>query len=490
MTRSFRIRTGRCVPLLSALLLVAAALGILDPSYAATSTTFSNPAAIQGQAAQRYTENATPINLAPTGTPVGSVYPSTIHVSGMPGSVADLSLDLLVDHTAPDDLDILLVSPSGRTVVLMSDAGGYDDFTGALHFTTSGGTSSLPDTTTFSSTWYQATNWTGNDVGGDVWPAPAPAVLNPNASLTSLRGDTPNGDWKLFVHDDQDQDGGQVATWAVSVVTDAVPTPTTTYPSGLAVSGLGGAVTDVDVTLGGIDWPNINGLDAMLVAPDGRKAMLLSDVGGYNHVANVTLTLDDEAGTALSDAIAPTSGRYRPTNFGGGDTFPAPAPNASTAGTPLSVFDGGNPNGTWKLYVVQDESDQAAGLISAGWSLRITTTGSSAPRISSTKPATHATGVKRSADIRAVASKALKPSTVTGKTVYLTRAGSSRHLPATISYLAGSRTILIDPSRRLKAGTKYRVVVTTDVRDTAGHRLDQDPSTTGIQPKTWKFRTR
>jgi subtilisin-like proprotein convertase family protein len=490
MKITFRIRLRRCLSSLTALV-AALTLGALAPmpAQASTAATFTNPAAIQGQTAYGGGQNVTPITVSAAGTPTGSVYPSTISIDGAQGQLSYLQVTLNFNHTAPDDLDVLLVSPSGRTVVLMSDAGGYTDVNAAIGFKT-GDTTLLPDTTAITNGWYAATNYVGNDVAGDFWPAPAPAVADPNASLTSLIGDSPNGTWKLFVRDDQDQDGGAVTSWTLSMDTDAVPTPAATYPSGVAVSGLSGTVSDVDVTLGGIDWHYINGLDAMLVAPDGRKAMLLSDVGGYNHVTDITLTLDDEAGTTLSDVTPPTSGRYRPTNIGGGDTFPAPAPNASTAGTPLSVFDGGNPNGTWKLYVVQDESDPVAGLISAGWSLRITTTGSSAPSISSTTPAAHATGVRRSADIRATASKALRPGSVTGKTVYLTRAGSSRHIAATVGYLAGSHTILIDPSRQLKAGTKYRVVVTTGVRDTAGTRLDQDPSTAGVQQKTWKFRTR
>jgi subtilisin-like proprotein convertase family protein len=489
MTRTFRIRLRSCASLLTAIV-TAVTMGavIPSPSHAATAT-FANPAAIQGKGAAGSGQNATPITVSASGTPTGSVYPSTIGISDVPGQISYLQVTLNFNHTAPDDLDVLLVSPTGRTVVLMSDAGGYDDLVSLIGFNTTSN-AMLPDTTTFSNGWYAATNHVGNDVAGDFWPAPAPTVADPNAPLTSLIGDSPNGTWKLFVRDDQDQDGGAVTSWTLSLDTDAVPTPAATYPSGVTVSGLSGTVSDVDVTLGGIDWSYLNGLDAMLVAPDGRKAMLLSDIGGFNHAIDVTLTLDDEASAPLSTIDVPATGRYRPTNYGGGDIFPAPAPNASTAGSPLSVFDGSNPNGTWKLYVVQDEVGVAPGVISAGWSLRISTTSGAAPRITSTTPASHATGVRRSADIRATASKALRPVSVTGKTVYLTRAGSSRHIAATVHYLDGSHTIVIDPQHRLKAGAKYRVVITTDVRDTAGQRLDQDPTRAGAQKKSWRFTTK
>jgi subtilisin-like proprotein convertase family protein len=502
MTRTFRSRLRRCAPLLGALLLVAGGLGALDPAQAAVTTaTFTNPAAIQGGTALASGTGSTPITVSATGTPTGSVYPSTISLSGADGGITSIGMYLTVTHTAPDDLDVLLVAPSGKTVVLMSDAGGYTDFSGQLSFATAANPTpvDLPDNTTFSNVWYRATNWSGNDVGGDVWPAPAPAVADPHADLGSLTGDSPNGDWKLFVHDDQDQDGG-VIQWGLSVATDGVPTTARTYPSELGVSGLTGTVSDVELTLNGVSWHNLYTLDAMLVAPDGRKAMVISDVGGNTgSTIDVTLTLDDEASAPLPELEAPASGRYRPTNYGGGgDTFPAPAPDPSDAGTPLSVFDGSDPNGTWRLFIVQDEVD-LPGFISAGWSLQIETSSgadgssaadSTAPWITVTAPASHARGVRRSADIRAAASENLRSDTVTVKNVYLCRVGSSRHIAAEVGYVATSHMIVLDPSRRLRSGTRYRVVVTTNVLDVAGNRLDQDPATAGAQKKSWHFRTR
>ena len=64
-------------------------------------------------------------------------------------------------------------------------------------------------------------------------------------------------------------------------------------------------------------------------------------------------------------------GTFQPTNFGAGaDTFPPPAPTLD--GTSLSVFDGANPNGTWPLFVVDDDRDFAPGSLTGGWSLTIT----------------------------------------------------------------------------------------------------------------------
>jgi hypothetical protein len=40
----------------------------------------------------------------------------------------------------------------------------------------------------------------------------------------------------------------------------------------------------------------------------------------------------------------------------------------------------------------------------------------------------------------------------------------------------------------LKAGATYVATVTTGAKDLAGNQLDQDPSTAGNQPKSWKFK--
>lgn len=89
-------------------------------------------------------------------------------------------------------------------------------------------------------------------------------------------------------------------------------------------------------------------------------------------MANIDLTLDDEAFAFLPALGQPiVSGIYRPGNNPDGildDLFLDPAPSGNVA---LSTFDGGNPNGQWRLYV-RDDDQFSAGMINDGWSLRIT----------------------------------------------------------------------------------------------------------------------
>jgi VCBS repeat-containing protein len=145
------------------------------------------------------------------------------------------------------------------------------------------------------------------------------------------------------------------------------------YPSTIDVAGLAGEITDIDVVLSALTHSNPDDVDLLLVGPEGQTALFMSDAGGTADAA-VTLTFDDEAASALPDGSSLENGAFRPTNFGGGDELPAPAP-APGANTALSVFDGTDPNGAWQLFAVSDfgADNNGADFIANGWSLRITT---------------------------------------------------------------------------------------------------------------------
>lgn len=154
--------------------------------------------------------------------------------------------------------------------------------------------------------------------------------------------------------------------------------PAVTYPVPLTVAGVAGTITDVNVTMLGLEHTYPADLDVMLVGPGGQHVVLMSDVGTDIPVSNLNIVLDDEGGSPLPTSTALTTGLFQPTNVGPGDPFPAPAPSSLTAATALSAFDGTDPNGTWKLYVVDDNINDS-GFISQGWLLTIDTTATSAP---------------------------------------------------------------------------------------------------------------
>jgi subtilisin-like proprotein convertase family protein len=161
------------------------------------------------------------------------------------------------------------------------------------------------------------------------------------------------------------------------------------YPSNISVA-LGGTITKVTVKLNNLSHTFPSDIDVLLVGPGGQNAIIVSDVGGGDDITGVTLTLDDAAPSSLPANLLAT-GTFKPTNTGVGDTWPAPAP-APAGGSPLTVFNGTSPNGTWSLYVV-DDAAQDLGSFGGGWELNITTnsacgTPTPTPTATATPPAT------------------------------------------------------------------------------------------------------
>lgn len=154
-------------------------------------------------------------NGAPTTTSgPASPYPSNITVSGFTGAVTKVTVTFTtMNHTFPDDADLLLVGPTGRKLIVMSDVGGTNDWVNATITLDDAAAATMGDSTNNPSGTYKPTN-----VGtGDTFVAPAPAgpYLTPapagTDTLTSaFAGQDPNGSgastwWTT-----------RVATWATS----------------------------------------------------------------------------------------------------------------------------------------------------------------------------------------------------------------------------------------------------------------------------------
>ena len=402
-------------------------------------------------------------------------YPSPITVTGAGAATAEVTVQLGdLNHPAPADLDVMLVSPTGRSLVLMSDAG-RDTFVQGLGLTFSDdATERVPRFFSPSGT-YRPTNW---DDDLDAWMPPAP----PDSGATDLAvfdGDDPNGTWNLYVTDDESSFAGWIGGWCLTITTDdpAAATATTlassrnptlpgedvtftatvasagqpvtdgtvtftrgstplgqapvidgeatfttslprgghlitarfdgtgalapssrsivqnvttlaggswcnnepitvydfgaasSYPSPITVSDAGTTTSEVTVRLGGLVHPSANDLDVMLVSPTGRNVILMSSPGGDAEVFGADLTFSDRAPRGLPADEELTTGTYRPTNLERGDVLPAPAPSDSGA-TTLASFNGTNPNGTWRLFVADDDGGDS-GWLGGGWCLDI-----------------------------------------------------------------------------------------------------------------------
>ncbi|MBL8196606.1 MAG: hypothetical protein JNM06_22630 [Blastocatellia bacterium] len=323
---------------------------------------------------------------------IATPYPATVNVSGFTGNITKVTATLTnLSHTFVSDIDVILVSPTGQKVALISAVGGINPATNVNLTLDDDAAMSVSGTQVVSGT-FKPTSLT------TTLSLPAPAPPAPYATMMAqFNGQSPNGVWSLYVFDTVTLDGGSIAGGFSLTITDdgggapPPPPPVTTtatfmntapisipsvgiatpYPATVNVSGLAGNTTKVTVGLNMFNHTFPDDVDVLLVSPTGQKVVIFSDLGGSTDAVNLNFTLDDAAAMALPDNGPLVSGTFRPTNSGLTDTFAAPAPPAPY-GTMLSDFNGVSPNGTWSLYVVDDLTGDL-GNFNGGFSLTITT---------------------------------------------------------------------------------------------------------------------
>jgi hypothetical protein len=161
--------------------------------------------------------------------------------------------------------------------------------------------------------------------------------------------------------------------------------PTNLYPSSIAVSGVVGTVTDVNATL--LDPFLRSDADMVLRGPNGQQVMLISDACDQGTPENVqNITFDDSAPGFPSQPGQCTGFQqtYRPANYL--PVLPDPDDNSTEpddlsddpGGPPppylnrMAFLAGGSPNGSWDLFVRDDNSLGFVGFqINGGWLLTL-----------------------------------------------------------------------------------------------------------------------
>jgi subtilisin-like proprotein convertase family protein len=144
-----------------------------------------------------------------------SPYPATLNVAGLSGTITKMQVKVNgFSHTYPSDVNIEVMSPSGRAVMLMSNAGSGN--TQNLNFTFDDAATSLLPKTTLASGMFKPTY---HIIPSSTNYLPAPADPNPGTTLSVFNGDAPNGSWKLFVTDDAAPNGGSISGWSLIITT-------------------------------------------------------------------------------------------------------------------------------------------------------------------------------------------------------------------------------------------------------------------------------
>jgi len=199
-----------------ALLLLPAALAVSGPAVAQT---FENPASI-----------SIPSGTAPT---PAATYPSLITVSGLTQPVGRIRV--VIDgfaHANPDNVDMLLVSPTGRPFELWSDVGGTSATGAVTILIDDQASAALPDAGPLADGSFRPADYLPATT--DVYPSPAPAgPYNPpaptggatlNGTYSGLSTAQANGVWSLYVVNDASGNAGVITDgWRIQIFQQPPP---------------------------------------------------------------------------------------------------------------------------------------------------------------------------------------------------------------------------------------------------------------------------
>ena len=134
-----------------------------------------------------------------------SVYPSHIVVTNN-GKASHVTLQLKgLTHPRLDNLDILLVSPSGAAFAVLSDVGGVNPASSLNLTLDDTANTALPNLTEVASGTYKPTAF---NTDSDFWPLPAPAApafaapFGTSTFASAFNGTDIAGTWSLYIVDD------------------------------------------------------------------------------------------------------------------------------------------------------------------------------------------------------------------------------------------------------------------------------------------------
>jgi len=130
--------------------------------------------------------------------------------------------------------------------------------------------------------------------------------------------------------------------------------PASVFPIEINVSGAAPVTTDVDLVLTSLYHSFGDDLAVALEGPTGLAVLILTDAGGNSNF-NGTYTFSDGSPLLNNGSYGNTNtnipgGIYGPSTYGFN-----PISDLLTSGNSLSAFNGLNPNGTWKVWLWDDQ---------------------------------------------------------------------------------------------------------------------------------------
>jgi hypothetical protein len=164
--------------------------------------------------------------LPATGTGPGATSPNpiTFDLSTVPIGVdaTRVIIAITMRHTFPDDVRLVLQSPSGTAVALMANAGGDIDIAPGSILTFADGGVALTDAGAIVTGVYSPGGVFG---AGSTIPPPAPPTPH-QTTLAAFAGQPIRGVWNLWAFDDASADAGQITTATLTIENEIFPNPT------------------------------------------------------------------------------------------------------------------------------------------------------------------------------------------------------------------------------------------------------------------------
>jgi uncharacterized repeat protein (TIGR01451 family) len=237
------------------------------------------------------------MNDTASGVTVADRYPSSINVSTVSGALLRTEVILHdVSHERANDIDVVLVSPAGKVMTLLSDAGGATALNNAtLSF--SDGANTAPLNGGLSSGSYRPTNYPNDDASpSDTYPGAGPGVIDDAFPLLGrFNGTTASGTWRLYVVDDQDGGSGAIANGWTLLLTTYQSTPVVTVrdilPTGFGfvqAKGSGWSISSNN----GVVVATRSSLNVGMAPSIVITATASVDPGVYNNLATIDLPGD------------------------------------------------------------------------------------------------------------------------------------------------------------------------------------------------------